>query len=290
MARGMAQGVPAGQFETILPLNKTKEPRMNELLLVATLVLCYGAVALAYRFFGREGLIATSVLVTILANIEVLIVVDAFGMEMTLGNVLFACTFLITDILSENHGRASANKAVVVSTCAAVFFAILSQLWLLYVPSDASWALPSFHTLFANTPRLIVASLLVYFISQTFDVWLYHTWWRLTTKAFGDKRRGMWIRNNGSTLISQLVNSVLYNVLAFAGMYDATTLLHIVLSTYVIYIFTSLLDTPIAYLCRRMHERGLVPATADSSAEQANGTSPAASDASKNADQPADER
>jgi queuosine precursor transporter len=97
--------------------------------------------------------------------------------------------------------------------------------------------------------------LIVFVITQTGDVWLYHKWWEFTEKHFGSKRKGLWIRNNGSTLVSQLFNAILYNVLAFAGMYNTSTLISIIVSTYVIYIATSLLDTPVAYLCRRIRER-----------------------------------
>ena len=75
----------------------------NELLIILSFVLVYGSVVLFYRFFGKTGLIAMNVLVTILANVEVLLLVNAFGIEMTLGNILFASTFLLTDVLSENH-------------------------------------------------------------------------------------------------------------------------------------------------------------------------------------------
>ena len=64
----------------------------NEILLIATVVVLYGAILLWYRLFGTNGLMAFNVLATIAANIEVLILVDAFGMEMTLGNILFAST------------------------------------------------------------------------------------------------------------------------------------------------------------------------------------------------------
>ena len=73
----------------------------NELLIILSFVLVYGSVVLFYRFFGKTGLIAMNVLVTILANVEVLLLVNAFGIEMTLGNILFASTFLLTDVLSE---------------------------------------------------------------------------------------------------------------------------------------------------------------------------------------------
>lgn len=231
---------------------------MNELLLIASLVVTYGGVIAFYRLFGTGGLYGFNVLATVLANIEVLIVVDAFGMEMTLGNVLFASTFLITDILSENHGRAAANRSVVIGTLAAVLFAVFSQLWLLYTPAQADWATPSFHTLFANTPRVVCASLVVYAVTQAADVWLYHRWWAWSERRLGDRRKALWLRNNGSTLVSQLLNTVLYTFLAFGGMYPLETLLAIVASSYVIFIVTSLLDTPVVYLCRRLHERGKV--------------------------------
>ena len=82
----------------------------NEILLIASLFVIYGMVLLWYCLFGKKGLYCWTVLATIAANIEVMILVDAFGMEQTLGNILFASTFLTTDILSEIEGKKSANK------------------------------------------------------------------------------------------------------------------------------------------------------------------------------------
>ena len=106
---------------------------------------------------------------------------------------------------------------------------------------------------------MLLASLVVYAIAQVFDVWLYHAWWKLSTRKSGDRHRFLWLRNNGSTLVSQLLNSVLYTALAFWGTYDVPTLISIVLSSYVIFIVTSLADTPIVYLARRMKEQGQIP-------------------------------
>lgn len=218
-------------------------------------MIVYGSVMLFYRMFGKTGLIAVNVLVTILANIEVLLLVDAFGIEMTLGNVLFASTFLVTDILSENHGRHEANRAVIISSICSVLFVVLSQMWLLYTPSVNDWARASFDTIFAVTPRVVCVSLLVYLISQLTDVWLYHKWWDWCKKRFGDARSGLWIRNNGSTLISQFFNTFLYTYLAFWELYPADVLWSIFISSYAIYVVTSLLDTPFVYWCRQIHER-----------------------------------
>ena len=237
---------------------------INELILLISLAGIFGCVLLTLRVFGRAGLYVFSAIATILANIEVMILVDAFGMEMTLGNILFASTFLETDILSELYGKKSAQKAVNLGIAGSVFFLLVSQSWLLYLPSASDWAMPSMRALFTNTPRLLLASLLVYALAQTFDVWLYHRWWAFTTQRFGDSDRFLWVRNNGSTLVSQLLNTLLYSIFAFAGVYPLNTLISIVLSSYIIFVFTSLADTPVIYAARHLKRRGLIADAKDS--------------------------
>ncbi len=228
---------------------------MNELLLIGSLIFIFSAVLAAYKLFGKVGLYCVSAAATILANIEVIILVRAFGMDQTLGNVLFASTFLITDILSECEGKKAANLAVWTGIFSSVFFLILSQSWLLYAPAAGDTIHPSIRAVFSSTPRVIFASLSVYAVSQFFDVWLYHKWWEFTEKRFGNKRAFLWLRNNGSTLISQIVNTLLFTLFAFYGVYDGKTLLSIFISSYVIYVVTSLADTPFVYLARRISEK-----------------------------------
>ena len=225
------------------------------MLLAGSVLFIFGMVLVSYRFFGKTGLYCMSAVATILANIEVVLLINAFGMEQTLGNVLFAATFLITDILSECEGKQAANRAVFLGVFTSLFFLLLTQSWLLYIPSENDTMMGAVSAVFSNTPRMISASLVVYAVSQLFDVWLYHKWWAFTEKRFGDRRSFLWLRNNGSTLISQIVNTLLFTLFAFWGTYDASTLCSIFLSSYVIYVFTSLLDTPAVYLARRMHER-----------------------------------
>lgn len=229
---------------------------MNELLLILCLFFTYSMVLVSFYFLGKSGLYVWTVIATITANIEVLILVNAFGMEQTLGNVLFASTFLVTDILSERYDKKTANKAVNIGIFTSVVFILLTQSWLLYIPSVNDWAQPHIREIFTNTPRLMIASLLVYAICQRFDVWAYHKWWDFTTRRFGDSNRFLWLRNNGSTLVSQLLNTVLYTFGAFYGMYDMQTLISICISSYVIFLVTSLVDTPFIYLARKVVPRG----------------------------------
>lgn len=226
----------------------------NELLLILSLIVIYGGVLIMYRIFGRTGLYCCTAIATITANIEVMLMVDAFGMEQTLGNILFASTFLVTDILSETEGKQAAKKAVNIGIATSISFILISQSWLLYEPAASDWARDSFETIFSNTPRLMIVSFVVYAICQRFDVWAYHKWWNFTREKCGDSRRFLWLRNNGSTLVSQLLNTVLYSFGAFWGMYGMETILSICLSSYVIFIVTSLADTPAIYLARKIGE------------------------------------
>lgn len=227
----------------------------NELMLLLSVVVLYGGVLLFHYLLGEQGLYSWTVLATIAANIEALIMIRAFGMEQTLGNVMFASTFLVTDILSETASKKVANRAVNIGILTSAAFVVVSQLWLLYTPADSDWAMPAVREIFSNTPRMMAASLVVYAICQKFDVWAYHKWWDFSNRLCGDSKRFLWLRNNGSTLISQLLNSALFTLAAFAGVYDFPTLVSITASSYVIFIFTSLLDTPVVYLARKIKPR-----------------------------------
>ncbi len=227
----------------------------NELLLIASIFVIYGMVIASFAIFREKGLYLMTVVGTIAANIEVLIIVNAFGMEMTLGNILFASMFLVSDIASEIYGKKTAKTTVYLGIATSVIFMIISQSWLLYIPNENDFAMDSFRTIFSNTPRLMLAGIGVYVVCQLFDVWLYHKWWDITTKRFGDAKKFLWLRNNGSTLISQLINTVLFNIAAFAGIHSAGTILNIIISCYVIFVVTSLADTPFVYIARKINDR-----------------------------------
>lgn len=216
----------------------------NELLLVGSVLATFSAVLLFYKLLGKVGLFVWIALATLLANIEVLVQVDAFGLEQTLGNVLFASTFLATDILSEKYGKQEGNLAVKTGILSAGAFVLVSQSWFLYTPNAYDFAMPSMEVIFANTPRLVIVSLVVYALVQSFDVWFYHFLWEKTKNV----KNGLWIRNNGSTMVSQLMNAVLFNFGAFYGVFETSSLVSITIATYVIYMATSLLDTPFVYL------------------------------------------
>lgn len=226
----------------------------NEILLVISLVVAYGSLFIFFSTLKRTGCYVWIAICTIFANIEVVILVNAFCMEQTLGNTLFASSFLATDFLSEFYGKKSAQKGAIVGIATSLVFILFSFLWTKYTPSANDISMIHIVPLFSNTPRILCASLFSYAVASFVDVQLYHAWWQFTENRTKNKNKFLWLRNNASTLSSQFINIVLFNVGAFWGVYDLHTLISITATCYVIYIFTSILDTPFIYLARRFSQ------------------------------------
>ena len=227
----------------------------NELLLILSLVVSFSSLLIFHHFFGKSGIYVWIALCAVLANIEVTVLVRAFGLDQTLGNMLFASSFLATDILSELYGKKDADRGVRIGILTTVLFIVFSLMWVRYIPADGDRAMPAIKQLFSNTPRILIASLTAYTLSEFFDVRLYHAWWNLTERFTGRRNTMLWFRNNFSTLLSQLVNIVIFNFGAFLGVYPTSELIWLTLSCYLIYIATSLLDTPFLYFARRLYSR-----------------------------------
>ncbi|MGL5971082.1 MAG: queuosine precursor transporter [Cetobacterium sp.] len=215
-----------------------------------SLIFCYGMVYFMYKKLGSLGVYIWVVIASIVANIEVGITIKAFGMFQTLGNIVFASTFLATDILSENEGKKSSNMAVTVGIITNLIFICLSRFWFLF-HTEGEY-IESVKKVFVNTPRFMVVGIIVFVIAQYLDVFLYHFIWEKTKKYSKNDFSTLWIRNNLSTLISQLINCFLFSVLAFYGVLNYKEIFNIFYASYLIFIFTSILDTPIVYLCKKL--------------------------------------
>ena len=220
----------------------------NELIFIFTVLIYLGSVLVLYRTFGKNGLFIFAVFGTLLGNIAVCKCVDIFGFSTTAGNVLYASTFLVTDILSEKYGKKDAARAVAYSFSIMVLWMLGTQLILLFTPNANDYISESLNVVFGLVPRITIASLIGFVCSQNFDVFLYHFIWSKT----GNNSDKLWLRNNGSTLTSQAVDTVIFTTLAFWGVYPVNVFLSIMLTTYLFKAVVALLDTPFIYLARRI--------------------------------------
>lgn len=219
---------------------------MNELLWIGFAVLDLTLALALFRFFGRTGLFALIVFNLLLCNIQVLKTIELFGLTTTLGNVLYASVFLATDILSEVYGKKQAQKAVLLGFVTLLMGTAYMQISLLFSPAADDFAQPHLQAIFGFMPRIALASMTAYLVSQLHDVWAFH-FWRAKT---GEGK--LWLRNNLSTLASQLLDSVIFCAIAFTGMFPWPVFLEILLSTYVIKVAVAMLDTPFMYIAKNI--------------------------------------
>lgn len=219
---------------------------MNELLLIIEIVVVFSIVLLAKRFFGKEGLMLWMGIASILANLEVAKMIDIFGFSATLGNVLFASTFLATDILSECYGKEYAKKGVYMGLFSVIIYLITTQFALLFQPSSVDIMDSSMKMLFGLAPRVCFMSLLMYFIANRIDVYLYD---KLKEKFKGKK---MWLRNNVCTIACNCIENFGFNMLAFGGILPLKELIIVSASTCVLEVIIALCDTPFLYLSKKI--------------------------------------
>lgn len=221
---------------------------MNEIIFVGTVLIYLGSVVLMYKLFGKNGLFVFAIFGMLLGNIAVCKCVDLFGASTTAGNVLYASTFLVTDILSEKYGRKEAARSVKYSFSVMLLWLVGTQLILLFTPNANDYINGSLQVVFGLVPRITIASLLGFICSQNIDVVLYHFIWN---KSGGNKKK-LWLRNNGSTLISQAIDTVIFTFIAFWGTYPTNVFFSILITTYVFKAIVAFLDTPFAYLARKI--------------------------------------
>ncbi|WP_461209338.1 queuosine precursor transporter [Desulfocurvus sp. DL9XJH121] len=219
---------------------------MNELLWLGFALTDLTLVVVLFRLFGRPALYALIVFNLILCNIQVLKTIELFGLTTTLGNVLYASVFLATDLLGEFHGREAARKGVLLGFATLVMATGYMQLALLFTPAPGDFAQPHLKGIFGFMPRLAAASLAAYLVSQLHDVWAFHFWKRRTDG------RMLWLRNNASTLVSQFLDSAIFCLGAFWGLFETPVLVEIFATTYAFKAVVAVLDTPFIYLARHV--------------------------------------
>lgn len=219
---------------------------MNTIILFVEVIFIFSALMLCYKLFGKTGAVAWVGMATILANVITAKNADIFGLSTAIGTVMFASTFLATDILTEYHSVQDAKKAVYIGLFADVLLIVSTQIALLYKPSAFDYADGAMQTLFALNLRISLASMVMYFISNFADVFLFE---KLKEKS-GGKR--LWLRNNVSTILCNCLENFGFIALAFAGIYDARTILTIALSTSIIEAIIAVCDTPFIYLAGKI--------------------------------------
>lgn len=222
----------------------------NDLLWIVFSIINFVLLLIMYRLFGRLGLFVWVGMATVLANIQVTKTIELFGLTATMGNIIYGTIFLASDILNENYGKKIARKAVGLGFATLIIMTIIMQVVLVFDPAPSDIAHSSLSTIFGFLPRVALGSLIAYGISQYVDVWLY----ALLKRMLPDDKF-LWVRNNGSTMLSQLLDTLVFCTIAFAGTYEGSVWMEIFISTYLLKFVVSIISTPFLYGAKRMYKQ-----------------------------------
>lgn len=225
----------------------------NELIWLCYIVVNYGFILYAYKKWGKIGLMLFIPLSIVIANIQVNKFINLFGINATMGNIAYGGIFLVADILSENYGKKYAKHIVGMGFLTMIFTTIIMNICLKITPTPIDTLQPHLEVLFTPLLRLTFASLVAYVFSSFLDVYLY----QVIRKIF-PSFSSIWLRNNLSTIVSQLVDSVTFTVIAFIGVVSTPVLFEFIISTYVLKFIVALCDTPFVYIAAYWKKNGKI--------------------------------
>lgn len=227
----------------------------NIILLIIGLILAPLSVAIIYNFFGRLGLVIMLSLLTILANLQVLLQIDLFGITTTLGNIPYGATYLIVDIICENYGKKAARNSIMISIIMLIFFTLSMILAINFSVIQEVSTISNYNALnriFGLIPRIIIASLIAYYISHVIDAFIYLFFKKLM------KDKLIWFRNNFSTIFSVIIDTVIFTTLAFYGTLSSLHMIEISVSSFLSFLIVSVINTPVLYLAKWQYKKGLI--------------------------------
>lgn len=220
---------------------------MNNVYLFMEIIICFSAVVLIGKLFGKTGLISWIGIASILANIITAKTSNILGLDAAQGTVLFASTFLATDILCEKYGKEAAKTGVLTGLFASLTLISATQIALLYAPVEYDYADSPMRILFGLNFRITVSSIVMYLIANLADIYIFD---KLKQMTGG---RWLWMRNNAATILCNCVENFGFIYLAFLGIYTAGQCFEIAVATSIIEIVAAVCDTPFAYLGRKLN-------------------------------------
>ena len=195
-----------------------------------------------FYIFLSAIFIASLVTCNLIANKFVTVDLGFKVFIVSAGILPYPLTFLVTDLISELYGQKKANLVVFSGFVASMF--VLFFLWL----GGQFNAIPSsivnddiYNSVFQNAWRIIAASMIAYLFAQFIDVRIFHFWKRLTNG------KHLWLRNNGSTIASQLVDTTLVIMILFVGVWESDQIISAIIDGWLFKMLMAAIDTPIIY-------------------------------------------
>jgi len=167
------------------------------------------------------------------------------GLTISGGIMAYWLTFPITDVIGEIFGKKRAMMVVWLGFLANIIVLGMSQLAIQLPPATQYADQQSFERVLGAVPVIILASLVAYLVAQLHDVWAFEFWKNVT------KGKHLWVRNNMSTMTSQLLDSIVFNGIAFwifaENRMPINEFLSMTAGYWLFKIVIAAIDTPVVY-------------------------------------------
>lgn len=193
-------------------------------------------------------LLGIFIIVLLLTNVVLVRYIKLFGLDVTASLLIYPFTFLLTDLISELYGYLHAKEAVISGLVASIWMG----LWVyVLVCMTGDPAIDRAFTLFFTfAPGIILGSMVAYLAAQWLDVHLFDTLKKSTEGKY------LWLRNNVGTILSQLVDTLVFGLVAWelwprlgsAMQISGSQWSRVVINEYFFKVIMALLDTPLLYL------------------------------------------
>ena len=185
------------------------------------------------------ALVTAFISLLVVSNIIAVKTITIGGLIVPAAVLCYSLTFVVTDTLSEIWGKKTTQFVITLGFAAAVLSAIFIK-WAIEMKGSPFWEnQEAFQTIMGSNIRVVIASLVAYLASQRHDVWAFH-YWKSRTKG-----KHLWLRNNLSSMVSQLIDTTLFIMIAFYG--TGVPILQMIFGQYLVKLAIAALDTPIVY-------------------------------------------
>ena len=170
-----------------------------------------------------------------------------FGLHLSVAVFSFPFVFLTTDVIGEVYGKRMAKFFVLAGFIATAIFILYSFLSIA-MPWDPAgeWVHQSYNQIFGISLRMAIASLVAFAIAEYQDVISFFFF----RKWFGESK--FWLRSTLSNLWSQMLDTVIFMTIAFAGVYPTPVLIRIIITWWLFKVAMGILYTPLSYIGLRL--------------------------------------
>lgn len=213
---------------------------MIEFILLWIVVTLAGAsiIAAIGERYGTGITIGIFVGLIVMAQILANKIVLFWTFTLPAGVIVYATSFLVTDILCELYGKRKALEAVWGGFLASIILVLAVEIAIAWPPATFWTGQEAFQSTLQLTGRIVLGSLVAYVVSQNWDVLVFHKLKEMT------KGKHLWLRNNASTMTSQALDTAIFITIAFHGVLPVVPL---IIGQYIVKLLIAAIDTPFLY-------------------------------------------